>query len=120
MTANEPVPFDFDGFREAIEGLDAERWLTFFHPDATWTEYRNQDPPRAPHVMSGIDAIAEQVRAVCAAPLRIRISREVLGQQRFAYQLVVHLAGDRQILENVIIDHRDGRIVEQVDAEAWD
>lgn len=46
--------------------------------------------------------------------------REVLGEQRIAFACTVDLGAGRRIIEHVIADVRDGRIVRHVDVEAWD
>lgn len=88
--------FDFDAFRAALEGRDVERWLPFYADDAEWLEYRHTNPPRSPNVMRG------------------HARRRARGVPRSGRR------GGRRIIENVIVDHRDGRIVRQVEVEAWD
>lgn len=111
--------FDFDAYRTAVTGRDADRWASFYADDATWTEYRQADPPRAPHVMRG-PQIPAFIRAVARQPLDLSFANEVIGDERAAYTLIVGLGGGKRIIENVIITHRDGRIVEQTEVEAWD
>lgn len=112
--------FDFAGYRDAAVALDAERWLSYYAPDAEWTEYRHAGPPRSPHVMRGDRAIGEFLRAVAAEPLRLAFDNEVVGEQRAAYTLVVTRPDGLQIIENVIVEFRGDQIVKQIDVEAWD
>ena len=53
-------------------------------------------------------------------PIGLELSREVLSEERIAFACTVDLGDGRQILEHVIADVRDGRIVRHVDVEAWD
>lgn len=112
--------FDLAGFREAVTTRDADRWLAFYAPDAEWREYRDASPPRAPRIMSGREAIGEFLRGVMAAPIEIAIENEVLDERRAAFTLIVTRDAGHRIIENVVIEHRGGRIVRQIDVEAWD
>jgi ketosteroid isomerase-like protein len=112
--------FDFDAYRAAFEAKDVARWLTFYADDAEWIEYRHTDPPRAPNVMRGSGEIGAFLARVAAMPIGLELSREVLGDERIAFACTVDLGEGRQIIEHVIADVRDGRIVRHVDVEAWD
>ena len=112
--------FNFAAFREAAEARDVERWLPFYAPDAEWLEYRHADPPRAPNVMRGNDEIGRFLRAVAASPMTITIDNEVVDNRRAGYTLTAVFEDGRRVIENVIIEHRDGQVVRQIDVEAWD
>lgn len=112
--------FDFAGYRDAVLSLDADRWQSYYAPDAEWIEYRHTNPPRSPHVMVGHRAIEEFVRAVSAEPLTLTLENDVIGEQRAAYTLVVTRPDGLRIIENVIIEFRGDQIVNQIDVEAWD
>lgn len=111
---------DLAGLREAITAKDADAWISFYAKDAVWTEYRHADPPRAPHVMRGLEEIGAFVHGVCAAPISISLSRELSGEHLSAFMLTVDVGDGRRIIENVSVEHVDGKIVTQVDVEAWD
>jgi ketosteroid isomerase-like protein len=114
-------PFDFDAYRAAFEARDVPAWLAFYADDAEWIEYRHTDPPRAPNVMRGRAEIEAFLERVAAARLTIELSDEVVGAERIAFACTVTFddSGDR-IIEHVIADLHDGRIVRHVDVEAWD
>ena len=112
--------FDLDGFRAVVEARDVERWTAFYDADAEWIEYRHADPPRAPNVMRGHDVIRRFVEGVAAAPLRIDTGNPVLDERRAAFTLTVTREDGRRIVENVILEHRDGLVTRQIDVEAWD
>ncbi len=112
--------FDLAGYRDASVALDAERWLSYYAADAQWSEYRHANPPRSPHVMRGHREIGEFLSAVTNEPLTLSFDNEVLDQRRAAFTLTVTLGDGRRIIENVIIEHREGKIVKQIDVEAWD
>jgi DNA-binding MarR family transcriptional regulator len=112
--------FDFAGFRTALEARDVARWLPFYADDAEWVEYRRADPPRAPHVMRGREEIGAFLEEVAASEIELAISNELVGAARAAFTITVTRTRERLIVENVILDHRDGRIVRQHEVEAWD
>lgn len=112
--------FDLEEYADAVVGLDAERWLAFYDAEAEWIEYRHADPPRSPHVMCGVEEIGRFLRGVCAAPLAIEVDNLVADDHGAAFTLTVTRPDEGRIIENVILEHRDGRIVRQIDVEAWD
>jgi ketosteroid isomerase-like protein len=112
--------FDLAAFRAALEARDVARWLPFYADDAEWLEYRHGSPPRSPHVMRGRDEIGRFLADVGASRIELAISNEVLDDARAAFTITVTRADGRRIIENVILDHRDGRIVRQLEVEAWD
>jgi hypothetical protein len=118
---NEPAPeFDFGAYSAAIERKDVATWSGFFDERARWLEYRERDPPRAPNVMQGIARIRSFLEGVAASPVELRVSHEVIGATRAAYRLTVDFDDGRKIIEHVIIELVGGRIVCEVDVEAWD
>ena len=112
--------FDFVAFRDALVARDVDRWLSFYAPDAEWLEYRNANPPRAPNAMRGIDEIGRFMREVAASPIKLTIENEVVADQRAAFTLTVPFDDGRRIIENIIIEHRNGKVVREIDVEAWD
>ncbi len=112
--------FDLAGYRDAALAMDAQRWTAYFAEDATWTDYRPTAPPRDPHVMRGRREIGDFLREVCADDLTLEFGNELLDGRRAAYTLTCVLPDGRRIVENAILEHRDGLIVTLVEVEAWD
>ena len=112
--------FDLAGYRDAAVAMDAQRWTAYFADDATWTEYRHSAPPRDPHVMRGCAEIGDYLSEVCTDDLTLEFGNEVLDERRAAYTLTCVLPDGRRIVENTILEHRDGLIVWLVEVEAWD
>ena len=44
----------------------------------------------------------------------------MIDGRRAAFTIIVEREDGRRIVENTIIDHRDGLVVRQIDVEAWD
>ncbi len=113
--------FDFDGYRAAFEAKDVAAWIAYYADDAVWLEFSSQrNPPHEPNVMRGAGAIRVFMEHVAALPISLALSREVIGDERIAFVCTVDLGSGRLIVEHVIADVRDGRIVLHVDVEAWD
>ena len=72
------------------------------------------------NVGGGRTAIGRYLEEIAASQIQLAISNEVLGESRAAFTITVVRADGRRIVENVIVDHRDGRIVRQHEVEAWD
>lgn len=112
--------FDFAGYMSAVESRDVGAWCEFFADDAVWREYRERNPPSSPNVIEGKRAIRAFLEGMASAPLRLAVSHEVVGSQRVACRLTVTFDGGRRIIEHVILEHAEGKILSQVDVEAWD
>ena len=70
--------------------------------------------------MRGSGEIGAFLERVAAMPIGLELSREVSSEERIAFACTVDLGDGRQVIEHVIADVRDGRIVRHVDVEAWD
>jgi ketosteroid isomerase-like protein len=112
--------FDFEAYRAAFETRDVEAWLAFYADEAIWLEYRPGNPPRAPNVMRGRDAIRGFLEDVARSDIELTIHDEALGRHRVAFAVTVAFPDGRRHLEHVILELRDGRITRHVDVEAWD
>jgi ketosteroid isomerase-like protein len=112
--------FDFAAFKEAFEGKDLDRWVPFYADDAEWTEYRHLSPPRAPNRMIGRQQIAEFLARVCGADFGVSVADEVVTADRVAFSVDCVFPDGNRIFEHVITHIEDGKIVRQVDVEAWD
>ena len=110
--------FDFAEFRAAVEGRDADRWLRFYADDAEWVEYRHK--ASSPRVTRGRDEITRYLDYVRRTDAELAISNEVIGDDRAAFTLTATRPDGRLIVENTILDLRDGLIVRQHEVEAWD
>jgi hypothetical protein len=119
--AGTPTPtFDFGSFKQAFEAQDIELWLSFYDDGAEWIEYRHNAPPRAPNRMVGREQIGAFLGRVKSSNVRLSLGDEVLGPQRAAFCVICTLPNGNRIIENVIVHHAHGKIVRQVDVEAWD
>ena len=117
----EPKPeFDFSAFKDAFERKEAQRWAQFYAEDAQWIEYKPSAPPHDPVRMVGRESIAEFLSSLEGSDIEISLSDEVLGRKRIAFSVDVTLSDGRRVFEHTIVHIEDGKIVRQVDVEAWD
>jgi hypothetical protein len=112
--------FDFAAFKDAFESRNLDRWEPFYADDAEWIEYRHVSPSRVPNRMVGKEQIAEFLAWVCAADFGITIGDEVIAQERIAFSVDCTFPDGKRVFEHVIARTEDGKIVRQVDVEAWD
>jgi hypothetical protein len=113
--------FDFNNFRKAFESKNAADWSSYYSDDAEWYEYRQWSPPANPNVMKGKVEIGKFIERVCSNDrIELKISDEVISDSRIAFRLAVSFPDGRMIIENIIADILDGKIIRQVDVEAWD
>jgi SnoaL-like protein len=112
--------FDFSAFKGAFEHKDAATWARFYAEDAEWVEYKPSAPPRDPVRMVGRKRIAEFLASLESSNIEIILSDEVLGEKRIAFSVDVTLPDRRRVFEHTILHVEDGKIVRQVDVEAWD
>ena len=112
--------FDFAAFKDAFKSKDLDRLVPFYADGAEWIEYRHASPPRAPNRMVGQERIADFLARVCAADFDITIADEVIGAGRIALSVDCAFPDGKRVFEHVIARTEDGKIVRQVDVEAWD
>lgn len=112
--------FDFAAFKRAFERRDLDSWVSFYADDAEWIEYRHFSPPRSPNRMVSKQQIAEFLSRICSADFGTTIVDEVIGGDRFAFSIDCTLPDGKHIFENIMIHTENGKVVRQVDVEAWD
>ena len=112
--------FDFEALRNAIEQSDAESLMSFYAEDAELHSVNRNTPPSSPHVLRGKEAIAEHVKDVCGRDMTHRVEREVVGEDRIAFNEACEYPDGPRVLAAMVLDLRDGKIVHQMSVEAWD
>ena len=112
--------FDFEIVRRAIEGRDADTLLSFYADEAEVLTVNRNTTPSSPNVLRGREAIAEYLRDVCAREMTHRVENEVLGEGRIAFQEACEYPDGTRVLGAETLEVREGKIVRQVNVEAWD
>ena len=111
---------DFESLRQAIEGRDAQTLAGFYAEDAEVLTINRNTTPSSPQVLKGKEAIAEYLRDVCSREMTHHVENEVLGESRIAFQEACEYPDGVRVLGAQTLELRDGKIVRQVNVEAWD
>ena len=112
--------FDFEGLRRAIEESDGESLKSFYSEDAELYTVNRNTPPSSPNVIRGKEAITEYIEDVCGRDMTHRVEREVVGENRIAFNEACEYPDRIKVLGATTLEVRDGKIVQQVNVEAWD
>jgi ketosteroid isomerase-like protein len=111
---------DFEVLRRAIEGRDADTLAGLYADDAEVLTVNRNTTPSSPNVLRGKEAIAEYLRDVCSREMTHHVENEVVGEYRVAFQEACEYPDGTRVLGAEMLEVRDGKIVRQVNVEAWD
>lgn len=112
--------FDFEALRHGIEQLDAELLLNLYADDAELRIVNRHTTPSSPRELHGKEQITEYLRDVCGRAMTHRIEREVVGEDRVAFNEACEYPDGTRVLAATTLELQDGKIVQQVNVEAWD
>lgn len=111
---------DFEVMRRALEEKDAETLIGLYAEDAEVRMVNKNTTPSAPFVLRGREEIAGMLRDVCSREMTHSIENEVVGEERVAFSEACEYPDGVCVLAATTLDLRDGKIVRQVNVEAWD
>ena len=111
---------DFEGLRRAIEQSDFDSLMRFYAEEAELYSVNRHTPPSSPEVLRGKEAIAERFEDICGRDMSHRVEDEVVGQDRIAFNEACEYPDGLKVLAAQTLEVRDGKIVHQVNVEAWD
>ncbi len=120
MATQAPGEFDFETLRRAIEGRDADTLLGFYAEDAEVHTVNLNTTPSSPQVLRGKEQISAYLRDVYSREMTHRVENEVIGESRIAFQEACEYPDGVRVLGAETLEVRDGKIVRQVNVEAWD
>jgi hypothetical protein len=112
--------FDFEAMRRAVEQLDADLLASLYSDDAQLRIFNKNTTPSSPREIRGRQEIAEYLHDVCGRAMTHRIEREVLGEERVSFNEECEYPDGTKVLAATTLEVRDGKIVGQVNVEAWD
>ena len=112
--------FDFQKMRRAVEQLDADLLLSLYADEAELRVINRNTTPSSPREIRGKEEIAEYLRDVCGRAMTHRIEREVLGEERVAFNEECEYPDGTRVTAATTLEVKDGKIVGQVNVEAWD
>src|SRR5829696_2284860 len=108
---------DFEAMRRAIEQLDADLLTSLYADDAEMLIVNRNSTP---HVLRGKEEITAHLRDVCGRAMTHRVENEVVGEERVAFNEACEYPDGVRMLAATTLDVRDGKVVRQVNIEAWD
>jgi nuclear transport factor 2 (NTF2) superfamily protein len=111
---------DFEVLRQAIEGRDAETLAGFYADDAELLTINRNSTPSSPAVLRGKEEIGEYLRDVFSREMTHKVENEVMGEDRIAFQEACEYPDGVRVLGAETLELRAGKIVRQVNIEAWD
>ena len=120
MSTQAPGGLDFETLRRAIEGRDADTLVGFYADDAEVRTVNRNTTPSSPQVLRGKEQISEYLRDVCGRAMTHRIEDEVVGGNRVAFNEACEYPDGTKVFTAMTLDVRDGKVVRQVNVEAWD
>jgi hypothetical protein len=120
MASQATGTFDFETLRRAIEGRDADTLVGFYADDAEVLTVNRNSTPSSPQTMRGKEEIGSYLRDVCGREMTHRVENEVVGDGRIAFQEACEYPDGVRVLGAETLEVRDGKIVRQVNVEAWD
>lgn len=106
--------------RRAIEQRNAEVLASLYADDAELRVVDRNQTPSSPLVLHGKAAIAEFLKDICERDMTHRIEQEVIGENRLAFLEACEYPGGCHVLCAAVMDLQAGKIVRQVNVQAWD
>jgi len=120
MTAPTRTAFDFAAFQRALEAWDLDALLELYDGDVELRQIDKESPPSSPRIVRGKAALEEIYREIATRGLDSRIGDVVSGDDRVAYAVTCRYPTGECVYSQSMLDVRDGRIVRQVEVQAWD
>jgi|SRR5215207_6746897 len=111
---------DLEALRRAAEGKDTEAMLDLYAEDAEYMRVDRNHTPSSPMTLRSKEAIAEYYRDVFTRDMSHRIESEVVGEDRAAFNWACEYSDGMKVLAATTLQLRGGKIVRQVNVEAWD
>jgi hypothetical protein len=111
---------DFEVMRRAIEQLDADLLVSLYADEAEMRTVNRYTTPSSPKVLKGKEEITEHLRDVCGRAMTHRVENEVVGEDRVAFNEACEYPDGTRVLCAATLEVSDGKIIRQVNVEAWD
>jgi hypothetical protein len=112
---------DFETLRRAIEESDAETLIGFYADDAEVHTVNKNATPSSPQLLRGEDEISGYLRDVCSREMTHHVENKVVEDERITFfEACEYPDGTRVLGAAETLELRDGKVVPQVNVEAWD
>lgn len=112
--------FDAAAFRRAFERGDVDALGGLVAEDVEWRVVDHKTPPAAPMVLSGRASLQAALRDVRGRGLTVRLEDEIVAGDRAAFACRCRYPDGRQVLSNLLLTTKQGRIARVSEVQAWD
>jgi ketosteroid isomerase-like protein len=120
MTVKTAAAFDIEAFGRAYEEWDIEALLGLYADDVEVVQIDRDNPPSAPRVRHGKEALRGMFEHCAAAGVRATVENAVTDAHRAAATVTCAFPGGRKVVANVIFDLEDGRIAREREVVSGD
>jgi ketosteroid isomerase-like protein len=120
MSTVETTTFDLHDLREHVAAGDTDAFGAMLADDVEWTVIDERTRPAAPAVLHGREAIVAMIRGARERGIVTHVSDGFVAGDRAALRLVCTYPTGGLVVENALVEIRDGRIVRWNGVQAWD
>jgi hypothetical protein len=107
-------------FRRAFEQRDSELLISLYADDAELRIVSCNNPPSSPFELHGKQEIGDYWRDVFSRQMTHLLEQEVVGEDSLAVNVACKYPDGTRVLATMMFDLHKGKIVRQVDVQAWD
>jgi ketosteroid isomerase-like protein len=112
--------FDLHDARELVAAGDAAAFGAMLHDDVVWSVIDQRTPPGAPAVLHGRADVVAMIQDALGRGIVTDITDGFTAGGRGALQLTCTYPTGEQVVENALVEIRDGRIIRWNGVQAWD
>lgn len=105
---------------KSLENRDFDGMLGLFADDAELKIVDKSHPPSRPMELHGKAAIGDYFRDIFGRDMTHRVSDEVVGDGHLAYTEECEYPDGTRVLANATVELKDGKIIREVEVQAWD
>jgi ketosteroid isomerase-like protein len=112
--------FDLHDLRELVAAGDAGGVGAMLADDVVWSVVDQRTPPASPAVLRSRDDVVAMIRDAVGRGIVTHVTDGFTAGDRGALQLTCTYPTGEQVVENALVEIRDGRIVRWSGVQAWD
>lgn len=113
MTVTTNTSLDLEALRRGYEEWDIEALLALYAEDVEQVQVDRQNPPSSPLVRRGKDVYRGAFEHCAAAGVKAIVENAVAGPDRAAATVTCEFPDGRKVINNTMLELRDGRIVRE-------
>lgn len=120
MSLETRTAFDIHAYKRAYENWDVETLLSLYADDVEQVQMDDATPPREPGTYRGKERLEQMFRHCKDNGVKATVENLVPGTNRAAATVTCEFPTGRQVVANVILDLREGRIARELVTAARD